>query len=258
MANRIEFGDGVYAVLGNEEVVVPNIGPEVNVRDYLASLPRAGWQQLVAEGDDDLDVEEEEYEDGQLAVRPVAVHVAGAGRAAPRRFELPVEQEVGCWTAVKLSFLDFFGCKDVAEEWRHELDWDREVSREMRTARNETNAETEAAAVQAVVEANGERVGHVPRLVVDVVVALRMKLGMGAMDRSVAGNVAVVRAEAAKMLREWNVRHKDAAAHLLVIERCFFEDDSHYRITTWRARARRRSKFVRAIIGGSDPPGFDY
>jgi len=85
-----------------------------------------------------------------------------------------------------------------------------------------------------------------------------MKLGMGAMDRSVAGNVAVVRAEAAKMLREWNVRHKDAAAHLLVIERCFFEDDSHYRITTWRARARRRSRFVRAFISGSDPPGFDY
>ncbi len=258
MANIVEFGDGVYAVLGNDEVVVPNIGPEVNIRDYLASLPRAGWQQLVAEEDDELDDVEEEVEDGVIAVQPVPVNVGVLGDVGRRQFRLPEEREVGCWTQVKLSFLDLFGCKDLASEWRHELDWDRAVRGEMRTARDETNAEAEAAAAQAVVEANRDEVGHVPRLVVDVVVALRMKLGMGAMDRSVAGNVAVVRAEAAKMLREWNVRHKDAAAHLLVIERCFFEDDSHYRITTWRARARRRSRFVRAIIGGSDPPGFDY
>ncbi len=105
---------------------------------------------------------------------------------------------------------------------------------------------------------NDRTVKHVPKLVAQVVVALRMKLGMGAMDRSVAGNVSVVRAEAAKMLREWNVRTKDAAAHLLEIERCFFEDDTHYKLSTWRARACSKSRLVKWFLGETPITRFDY
>lgn len=119
--------------------------------------------------------------------------------------------------------------------------------------RDETVQET----VCRIVETNGHEVKHVPKLVANVTVALRMKLGLGAMDRSVPGNVAVVRAEAAKLLREWNVRKMDAAAHLLLIEKCFFEDDTHYRVTTWRARAAKESRLVRWLLGKPEQVSFD-
>nr|WRQ65730.1 hypothetical protein [Tolivirales sp.] len=143
--------------------------------------------------------------------------------------------------------------------WRREDEMKKELRKEMLTTLHLEEGLTSVK--QVVAEAhtlNAERVHHIPRLTVEVVIALRCKLGMGAQDRRVPGNVAVVRAEAAKMMREWNVRHKDAAAHLAEIERCFFEDDSHYRITTWRARLASQSKFVAWFIGKSEPVGFDY
>jgi len=118
-----------------------------------------------------------------------------------------------------------------------------------------TVVETVVAQVNA---ATTTEVKHVPRLVANVTVALRAKLGLGAMDRSVPGNVALVRAEAAKALREWNVRTMDAAAHLHEVERCFFEDDTHYRVSTWRARAAGRSRFMRWFLGVNKPVRFDF
>ncbi len=95
----------------------------------------------------------------------------------------------------------------------------------------------------------------VPRLVAEAVVALRMKLGRGVMVRdgpTGAANLAVVRAEAAKLLRDWNVRNRDAAAHLYNIEKAFFEDDTHYRVPDWRAAAAKKSRFLRWFMGAND------
>nr|WRQ65362.1 hypothetical protein [Tolivirales sp.] len=143
--------------------------------------------------------------------------------------------------------------------WEREDQMKKELRKEMLTTLRHVEGLTPVERVVADVRRlNAERVHHIPRLTVEVTVALRCKLGLGAQDRRVPGNVAVVRSEAAKMMREWNVTHKDAAAHLAEVERCFFEDDSHYRITTWRARLASRSKFVAWFIGKSEPVGFDY
>jgi hypothetical protein len=159
---------------------------------------------------------------------------------------------------VKSAVLKCFGCGDVAADWERERTFKKDVNWEMLTVveaqENRTVVETVVEQVHAV---NKEAVHHVPRLVAQATVALRMKLGLGAMDRSVAGNVAVVRSEAAKLLRDWNVRTLDAAAHLHHIERCFFEDDSHYRVTTWRARATRNSRLLRWFLGTVEQVKFD-
>lgn len=128
----------------------------------------------------------------------------------------------------------------------------------MTTLHPEEGRTVAAQVVADVNRLNAKEVHHIPRLVVEVVVALRCKLGMGAQDRKVPGNVSVVRAEAAKMMRDWNVRSKDAAAHLVEIERCFFEDDTHSRVTTWRARIAKESRFFKWVIGENSPVGFDY
>lgn len=103
-------------------------------------------------------------------------------------------------------------------------------------------------------------VAYVPKLVVRAVVSLRMKLGRGAMVTSGpvgAGNRALVRATTVKLLRDWNVRDIDAAAHLYAIERAFFEDDTHYRVHTWRARAAQESRFVKWFVGANSSQ-FDF
>ncbi len=115
---------------------------------------------------------------------------------------------------------------------------------------------------EEVVEECGLAIGQeagpvcvVPKLVAEAVVALRMKLGRGVMIRdgpTGAANLAVVRAEAARLLREWNVRNTDAAAHLYNIERAFFEDDTHYRVPDWRASAVKQSRFLRWFMSGND------
>jgi hypothetical protein len=147
-------------------------------------------------------------------------------------------------------------------DWERDVEFRSNVRDEMRTTlqlyKDTTSVETLRQQVEAI---NKVGVHHVPRLVAHATVALRMKLGLGAMDRSVAGNVALVRSEAAKLLRDWGLRDMDAAAHLLEIERCFFEDDTHYRVTTWRARACAKSRFVRwclSMWAGDDSPRFDY
>lgn len=172
-------------------------------------------------------------------------------------------KETSWWVNVKDGFkravLTCFCMGDVVADWEADASFRREVAREMCSIvtadADKTVDETVVAEVHAL---NAQTVQHVPRLVAHVTVALRMKLGLGAMDRSVPGNVAVVRAEAAKALRELNVRTKQAAAHLLEVERCFFEDDTHYRVSTWRARACRSSWIVRRVLGESEPVRFDF
>jgi len=86
-------------------------------------------------------------------------------------------------------------------------------------------------------------VAHHPRLVATAVACLRVKLGTGAMvqvGNEATANRALVRREAAKLMREWGVREMDGAAHLVHIERAFFEDDTHYRSAFWRHEAARR------------------
>jgi len=172
-------------------------------------------------------------------------------------FEEPWYQRVG--RNVKRAMLKCFCLGELAECWDREVAMSAAIRQEMMTTFVPDEGRTVQEQVVADVERlNAHKVKHIPRLVVEVVVALRCKLGMGAQDRSIPGNVSVVRAEAAKMLRDWNVRAKDAAAHLVEIERCFFEDDSHYRVTTWRARGVRNSRFFRWFIGKNEPVGFDY
>ncbi len=163
------------------------------------------------------------------------------------------------WRSVKQGVLRACCHGELADDWNRELAFAREVRREMKRHVDVPEHTTvEEQVVQGVCRVNSNEVKHVPRLVAQVVVALRMKLGLGAMDRSIPGNVAVVRAEAAKMMREWNLRTKDAAAHLLEVERCFFEDDTHYRVTTWRARACRQSRFLAWFLGNNPGVKFDY
>lgn len=180
----------------------------------------------------------------------------------PSYFTIPIREE--SWfrktiRAAKRMVMSCCGEGEAVADWRREDAFGHEVAKEMLTpvvvAENETIPERVVREVTAV---NEKQVHHVPRLVVEVTVALRCKLGAGAFRREGPGNVAVVRAEAAKLLREWNVRHKDAAAHLVEIEKCFFEDDTHYRVTTWRARLAARSRFMRWFVGNNDPVGFDY
>lgn len=90
-----------------------------------------------------------------------------------------------------------------------------------------------------------------PRFVAQVVVALRCKLGLGAKDRAVPGNVELVRREAAKIMRSWGVRDMDASTHLMYIERCFFEDSVHDALPDWRARAARRGRLCKWLFGNS-------
>jgi len=161
--------------------------------------------------------------------------------------------------AAKRAILTLTWNSEIAECWEREELMNHLINREMLTTTRVVGLtpvhETVVAEVHRI---NKDVVSHIPRLVVEVVVALRCKLGVGAQDRRVPGNVSVVRAEAAKMMRDWNVRNKDAAAHLLEIEKCFFEDETHYRVTTWRARVARKSRFLRWFIGTNEPVGFDY
>lgn len=200
----------------------------------------------------------------QTVAATVAVEsplVEGSPRNVGHR-EVELKDE-SWWTKTKKkiqrSLLTCFCLGDIASDWELDDQFRRRVGQEMCEV---VSAHTDKTVTETIVaevhELNREKVHHVPRIVAHATVALRMKLGLGAMDRTVPGNVAVVRAEAAKLLRDWNVRPMQAAAHLLEIERCFFEDDTHYRLTTWRARAVRNSRLVRWFLGNSDPVGFDF
>lgn len=152
-----------------------------------------------------------------------------------------------------------FCAGDIADAWDIDSHFQHATSVEMcRALAPQTNALPEKILSDHVATVNAQRLHHVPRIVAQATTALRMKLGMGAMNRAVPGNVALVRAEAARLLRGWNVRTADASAHLVAIERCFFNDDTHYQLTNWRARAVRGSRFMKWFLGSEDNVPFDY
>lgn len=239
--------DELAMVPYTREAVVPHQGPNLadRINDYMDAMR-------------DL---REEVPQGAPAAQEATENPADAVDD-PVAMEIPHFKD-SWWKQVKraVSRFSLLCCcqGDTVASWDYERAMKRNVRHEMMTTLHPVGERSVREQVVADVERlNAQRVHHIPRLVVEVVVALRCKLGMGSADRSVPGNVSVVRAEAAKMLRDWNVRAKDAAAHLVEIERCFFEDDSHYKVSTWRARGVKNSRFFRWFIGASEPVGFDY
>lgn len=101
------------------------------------------------------------------------------------------------------------------------------------------------------------RVVVVPAFISSCVVALRMKLGEGATDRKVPGNVELVKAETARLLREYNVRLTDAALHQKFIIKAFFDDDTHYRVTDSRARLASKSRLIKWLLSQDEKPHYD-
>lgn len=180
----------------------------------------------------------------------------------PPTFKVTVERE-HWWDKLKRRVLStvLVGCfmGSVADEWSRDRVFKECVKHEMCSS---VTTDSETTVVEAVVAEVREKcethVEHVPKFVAEMTVALRVKLGLGAMDRSVPGNVVLVRSEIAKTMRSWNVRNKDAAAHLHLVEQCFFEDDTHYRVSNWRARACKRSRIVRWVLGSAEPVRFDF
>jgi len=149
--------------------------------------------------------------------------------------------------------------QESVDSWDREIQMDKAVRREMIVIDQIGDDTTiEEHVVSYVHDANAEMVHHVPKLVANVVVALCAKLGLQAMDRAMPGNVVLVRAEAARMMRDWNVRTKDAAAHLHLVEKYFFGDNTHYHISSWRARHSRKSRFVRWVLGEKNDCSFDF
>lgn len=208
-----------------------------------------------------------EHRVGAEAPPAEAAPAGGPDGEAPIRgpiaFAIPVGTE-GFWEGVgrtlRQATMKCFCFGEEVALWERQREFDRELARE-RVAT--LHAYAERTVTQTVVETlhqfNEDSVHHVPRFVGHVVDALRIKLGMGATDKTVPGNVALVRAEAARMMRDWNVRHRDAAAHLLLIERAFFNENVHERPTTWRVDCKKRSRFIGWLVGRSDGgPKFDY
>lgn len=172
--------------------------------------------------------------------------------------DVPKESWFDSFTrTVKQAILKCCCMDDVVTEWETERRFDHDVNRHMVLQTLPGDKSVEETVVQITHHVNKDRVNKVPRLVAQVTVALRMKLGMGAMDASVAGNVSLVRAQAARLMRDWGVRDKDAAAHLADVERCFFNNDVHYRLSNWRSRAIGRSLIARLMFSSSQPPRFD-
>lgn len=199
---------------------------------------------------------------------PLAVPLGYAppqnGGVAPARVFAVTTATPGFWEETgrvfKQALMKCFCFGEEVALWERQREFDGETSRERTTTlkmyADHTVTET---VVQELHEVNSEVVHQVPRFVGHAVDVLRVKLGMGAADRSVPGNVALVRAEAAKLMRDWNVRHRDAAAHLLLIERAFFTSGVHERPTTWRVDSTRRSRLMAFFLGRADTsPQFDY
>ncbi len=108
----------------------------------------------------------------------------------------------------------------------------------------------EKEAIEAELQ-TGNEVKECPRFAVHVAMALRAKLGVGALDRNVPGNVVLVRSRIAAALKDYNVRSRDKAAHMALIENIFFEDDTYTHVTQTRKRLAMRSKFAKWLLGDS-------
>lgn len=157
-----------------------------------------------------------------------------------------------CWLSA-LSCLPWSVDDDIVEHMDRCDAFAVEVERCMLYA-PPTQAEV-VAECEALARCNGP-VRPIPRLVASAVVGLRMKLGRSAMDKDVEGNIHLVRRTATRLLKGYNMREVDAAAHLELIEEAFFGDDTHYFVGRARSRACKKSKFVKWLLG-SERVGFD-
>lgn len=182
------------------------------------------------------------------------------------------ETSYSWWDTTVRSLMMCMGMEDIVADWDSHEVVRTEVSRAMlssyhcvvhsedgKTATPTTGVEAvvSRAELQTLDNFTGEReVRLVPKLVAASVVAVRMKLGMGSMDRNAPGNLATVRAELAKLVRGYNVREVDGAAHLAFMEEAYFNDSTHFKVPTWRARACQRSRLVRWFFG-KEEPGYD-
>jgi len=225
---------------------------------------------------------------------PLAVHVKCPvprtyGVIAPpaTTFKVPRTTLYSRWETItngwKQAWLRCFCLGDAVDEWVCDDDFRQEVRDEMLLScavtssggsdedqsQSDNASEAEAPELGRVLcetyntsrESGGtHHVEVVPRIVALCVVALRMRLGLGATRRTGPqgpGNVAMVQQEAPRMLKSWGMRDMDAAAHLYPIQRAFFEEDAHFRVPTWRARACAKSPFVRWVLGKSEPLSLD-
>jgi len=84
----------------------------------------------------------------------------------------------------------------------------------------------------------------VPDLIAKIVVLIENKFGHSLKNRSVPGNVAIVRQQAAKLMREAGVREETLAANLEYVERAYFEDRSRYGVANWDAVAVQQSNWL--------------
>lgn len=98
------------------------------------------------------------------------------------------------------------------------------------------------------------RIKAVPRFTVHVAMALRAKLGLSVMNRNTPGNVELVRSRICAELKRYNVRDKDRAAHLQLIENVFFEDSTYHHVSDTRKRLASKSKFCKWLMGGREKP----
>jgi len=196
-------------------------------------------------------------------VPSMRVHKRRGRRAAapPDAFEIPEVRE-GFWDrftyTLKSAVMKCFCFGEEAAAWESQRQFDAAVRYEMvyKDAGNDVN-------VSALVEAACEdEVRLVPKLVARAAVGLRMRLGKGAMNSSVPGNVSLVRDQIPKFLREHeefkDLRDIDKAAHLASIERAFFGDDTHYQVPEWRAKAVAKSSFLQKLVGGRSDYAYDY
>lgn len=150
-----------------------------------------------------------------------------------------------CRNALTRLMLWCVAASDVVDDWERDDAVRGGVRQEMLRSESAEGEMGPSLAIECGVSkavVGGATVAHHPRLVAAAVASLRVKLGVGAMvmdGPEMMANRALVRREAAKLMREWNVRDMDGAAHLVHIERAFFEDDTHYRSSDWRRNAAR-------------------
>nr|WBY66490.1 MAG: hypothetical protein [Eriocheir sinensis tombusvirus 2] len=177
-------------------------------------------------------------------------------RPEPAHAIEPVYENYGFFgnmvVSVKKTILKCIGAGDLVRDWEADTAFRNAVSREMTISRD-YGSKGPAALLQKKGDAPVE---VYPHFAAAVAVGLRMKLGVGAMVRT-PDNIALVRREIPRMLRDYNVRQMDLAAHLDVIEAAFFDDQTHGRVARWRSRAARRNRFVRWLVG-QQPPAYDW
>lgn len=117
-----------------------------------------------------------------------------------------------------------------------------------------TDAETVAEVEKELHECPTGRRVALPKLVAYAACAIRAKFGESIKDKSIPGNVELVRSRIAVLMKDLNVRHCDRDAHALLIESCVFEEDVFSRIPQTRQRMAARSWVYRWLLKGREQP----